>query len=298
MKETDVMLRFLGRSVLVMSLLVLVAISGPAQKTDKQKNDKLDQKLERLKTKDGSLTCNNDGNWYGDRLVGNCEVREQTLAPSGSLSIDGRQNGGVAVKAWDQNQVLVRARVQTGAPTEAEAADLAKQVRIETGGSKIFASGPENDRNHHWDVSYEVFVPRRQDVSIETHNGGIFISEVNGKIDFEAVNGGVVLRRVAGAVRGSTTNGGLVIELSGDHWDGETLDVRTTNGGVIMSVPENYSAHLETGTVNGGINVDFPVTVQGPINKQLAVNLGSGGATVKAVTTNGGVRIRKAGSDE
>ena len=282
------MLRFLGRSVLVASLLTIVAIFGVAQKNDK---------TDKIKSKDGSLTCRDSG-WHGDRLVGNCEIREQTLAPSGSLSIDGRQNGGVVVKGWDQNQVLVRARVQTGAPTEAEAEALAQQVKIETGGAKIFASGPENDRNHHWDVSYEIFVPRRQDVSIETHNGGIVISEVNGKIDFEATNGGVVLKRVGGAVHGSTTNGGLVIELAGDRWDGETLDVSTTNGGVIMSVPENYSAHLETGTVNGGIEVDFPVTVQGPINRQLAVNLGSGGPTVKATTTNGGVRIRRAGSDE
>ena len=283
------MLRFLGRSVLVASLLATAVISGPAQKNDK---------TDKIKSKDGSLTCHNERSWDGDRLVSNCEIREQTLAPSGSLSIDGRRNGGVSVKGWDQNQVLVRARVQTAAPTDAEAAALAQQVRIETGGSKVFASGPENERNHHWDVSYEIFVPRRQDVSIETHNGGIAISEVNGKIDFEATNGGVVLRRVGGAVRGSTTNGGLVIELAGDRWDGETLDVSTTNGGVVMTVPENYSAHLETGTVNGGINVDFPVTVQGPINKQLAVNLGSGGATVKAVTTNGGVRIRRAGSGE
>lgn len=280
------MLRFLGRTVLVASLMAIGAIYGLAQKTDKIKN------------KDTSLTCRNDGSWYGDRLAGNCEIREQTLAPSGSVSIDGRQNGGVSVKGWDQNQVLVRARVQTGAPTEAEAAALAQQVKIETGGSKIFASGPDNDRNHHWDVSYEIFVPRRQDVSIETHNGGIAISEVNGKIDFEATNGGVVLRRVGGAVRGSTTNGGLVIELAGDHWDGETLDVSTTNGGVIMSVPENYSAHLETGTVNGGINVEFPITVQGRINRQLAVNLGSGGATVKAMTTNGGVRIQRLTTNE
>ncbi|HEY3579591.1 MAG TPA: hypothetical protein VGK82_03575 [Pyrinomonadaceae bacterium] len=282
------MLRFLGRSVLVASLLATAVISGPAQKNDK---------TDKIKIKDGSLTCENERSWY-DRLIGTCEIREQTLAPSGSLSIDGRQNGGVSVKGWDQNQVLVRARVQAGAPSDAEAAALAQQVRIETGGSKIFASGPESDRNHHWDVSYEIFVPRRQDVSIETHNGGIVISEVNGKIDFEALNGGVVLRRVGGAVRGSTTNGGLVIELAGDRWDGETLDVSTTNGGIVMTVPDNYSAHLETGTVNGGINVDFPVTVQGPINKQLAVNLGSGGATVKATTTNGGVRIRRAGSGE
>ena len=122
-------------------------------------------------------------------------------------------------------------------------------------------------KNYHWDVSYEVFVPRRADLSLETQNGGISIAEVNGRIDFTALNGGVVLKRVGGAVRGSTTNGGLVIELSGDRWDGESLDVSTTNGGVIMSVPENYSANLQTGTVNGSVNVDFPVTVQGRIYK-------------------------------
>lgn len=280
------MLRFLGRSVLVAALVAATGIAGLAQKTDKVKN------------KDGSLSCRDNGNWYGDRLVGNCEIREQTLAPAGPLSIDGRQNGGVSVKGWDQNQVLVRARVQTGAPTEAEATALAQQVRIEVGGNKIFASGPESNRDRHWDVSYEIFVPRRSDVSVETHNGGIAIVDVNGKIDFDATNGGVVLRRIGGTVHGSTTNGGLVIELSGDRWDGETLDVRTTNGGVVMSIPENYSAHLETGTVNGGISVDFPVTVQGRINKELAVNLGAGGATVKAMTTNGGVRITRRTADQ
>lgn len=274
------MFRFFGRSALIAALVAVTAVSVLAQK------------------KEGTLTCR-DNSWYNDRLEGNCEVREQTLAMSGApIAIDGRQNGGISVKGWDQGQVLVRARVQTGAPTAAEAADLARQIRIETSGAKIHASGPENRKNYHWDVSYEVFVPRRADLSLETHNGGISISEVNGKIDFNALNGGVVLRRVGGAVRGSTTNGGLMIELSGDRWDGETLDVKTTNGGIVLSVPENYSATLQTGTVNGGIIVDFPVTVQGQINKQLAVNLGSGGPTVKAMTTNGGVRVKRTNTNE
>jgi DUF4097 and DUF4098 domain-containing protein YvlB len=188
--------------------------------------------------------------------------------------------------------------VQTGAPTAAEADALSKQVTIETSGSKIYANGPESRRDYHWDVSYEVFVPRRADLSVETHNGGISIADVNGRIDFSAVNGGVVLKRVGGAVKGSTTNGGLVIELAGDRWDGETLDVSTTNGGINMSVPENYSAHLETGTVNGSVNFDFPVNLQGRLTKQIALNLGSGGATIKAMTTNGGVHVRRPSSDE
>lgn len=279
------MYRFLGRTLLIAALVTFTGVATFAQK-------------EKDKDKDRSLSCRQN-NWYNDRLVGNCEVREQTLAPSGAtIAIDGRQNGGVNVKGWDQNQVLVRARVQTGAPTEAEAADLARQIRIETSGTKIHASGPEHRKDYHWDVSYEVFVPRRSDLSLETKNGGIAIADVNGRIDFTALNGGVVLKRVGGAVRGSTTNGGLVIELSGDRWDGESLDVSTTNGGVIMSVPENYSANLQTGTVNGSVNTDFPVTVQGRITKQIALNLGSGGATVKAMTTNGGVHLKRMTANE
>ena len=269
------MYRFLGRTLLIAALVTFTGVATFAQKE---------------KDKDRSLSCR-ENNWYNDRLVGNCEIREQTLAPSGGIAVDGKQNGGVSVKGWDQGQVLVRARVQTGAPTEAEAAELAKQIRIETSGAKIYASGPENRRDYHWDVSYEVFVPRRSDLSLETQNGGIALADVNGRIDFKAVNGGVVLKRVGGAVHGSTTNGGLVIELSGDRWEGESLDVSTTNGGVIMSVPENYSANLQTGTVNGSVSTEFPVT--GQITKQIALNLGSGGATVKAMTTNGGVHLKR-----
>ena len=281
------MYRFLGRTLLIASLVTFTGVAAFAQK-------------EKDKDKDRSMTCRQN-NWYNDRLVGNCEIREQTLAPSGgTIAIDGRQNGGVNIKGWDQHQVLVRARVQTGAPTEAEAVELGRQIRIETSGAKIYASGPENRKDYHWDVSYEVFVPRRSDLSLETKNGGIAIADVNGRIDFNALNGGVVLKRVGGAVRGSTTNGGLVIELSGDRWDGDSLDVRTTNGGVIMSVPENYSANLQTGTVNGGVNTDFPVTTQGEgrRNKQISLNLGSGGAMVKAMTTNGGVHLKRLTANE
>jgi hypothetical protein len=279
------MYRFLGRTLLIAALVTFTGVAAFAQK-------------EKVKDKNGSLSCREDS-WYNDRLVSNCEIREQTLAPSGgTIAVDGKQNGGVSVKGWDQGQVLVRARVQTGAPTEAEAANLAQQIRIETSGAKIYASGPETRKDYQWSVSYEVFVPRRSDLSLETHNGGIAIADVNGRIDFSALNGGVVLKRVGGAVRGSTTNGGLVIELGGDRWDGESLDVSTTNGGIIMSVPENYSANIQTGTVNGSVNTDFPVMVQGRINKQIALNLGSGGATVKAMTTNGGVHLKRATANE
>jgi hypothetical protein len=268
--------KLLSRALLAVMMTCLVGITALSQK---QKSD-------------DSLACQDD--WQSDRLVGHCELKEQTLpATDGTIAVDGRVNGGVSVKGWDRSEILMRARIQTAAPSETEANDLFKQISIETAGSKIFASGPSNRSDHWWTVSYEVFVPRRSNLSLKTNNGGISIADVNGRLEFSALNGGVNLRRVGGSVRGGTTNGGLNVELSGERWDGEALDVKTTNGGVSMFIPENYSAHLETGTVNGHLSIDFPVTVQGNITRELAVNLGAGGATIRAMTTNGGVRIRR-----
>ena len=239
-----------------------------------------------------AMSCN-DG--WGDR-PSFCEIREQTLAASGStINVDGRRNGGVSVKGWDRAEVLVRARVQAQAGSEAEARELAGQIRVETGGLQIHAVGPDQGEGRHWSVSYEVFVPRQSNLALKAHNGGISITDVRGQIEFEAHNGGVSLKGLAGNVRGQTTNGGLSIDLAGSRWEGEGMDVRTTNGGVNLQVPENYSARLETSTVNGGLNVGFPVAVEGRVKKELAVDLGSGGATLRAVTTNGGVSLKRKG---
>ena len=268
--------KWLRRSAFIVMLTMVTALSAFAN------NDE---------DKDKSMACRDD--WHSDRLLSHCEIKEQTLPAAGAISVDGRQNGGVSVKGWDRNEILARARIQTAAPTQAEADALAQQITIQTAGAKIFANGPENRRDYYWSVSYEVFVPRRSDLSLTAHNGGISISDVQGRLEFTAVNGGVALRRVGGTVHGGTTNGGLSIELTGDRWEGEEMDVKTTNGGISMSLPENYSAHLETGTVNGNLSIDFPVTVQGRITRELAVNLGSGGPTIRAMTTNGGVRVKR-----
>jgi hypothetical protein len=223
-----------------------------------------------------------------------CEMREIPAPSAGKLDIDGRTNGGIRVKAWSRETVLVRAQVQAWADTEAEARALVGQVRVTAAGGQVRSEGPGSQMSHNgWSVSYEVFVPTRTDLALKTHNGGIHVADVRGRIEFEAVNGGVTLSRLAGAVHGQTVNGGLSIELAGKRWDGEELDAQTTNGGVTMAVPDGYSARLEAGTVNGGVHVDFPVTVQGEIGRNLTLTLGAGGPMVRARTTNGGVSIRR-----
>ena len=94
-------------------------------------------------------------------------------------------------------------------------------------------------------------------------------------------------------MRGRTTNGGVSAELTGRTWEGDGLDLETTNGGVRLRIPEDYSARLETATVNGAIDIDFPVTVQGRIGRDFSTTLGRGGPLLRAETTNGQVRVSR-----
>jgi len=234
---------------------------------------------------------------YGNRWDGGhaCEVREVAVRREvRSLSVDGSDNGGVSATAWDRDSVHVSARIQTSAATQAEAERLLRDVRVESTGGTIRATGPRGGTSHSgWNVSFDAYVPRRMDLDLRTRNGGVRVQEVVGRMTLETENGGIALRGVGGDVRAHAENGGLSVQLTGTRWEGAGLNAETQNGGVRLVIPERYSARLETGTTNGGIKTDFPITVSGRISRHFSLTLGSGGAPVRATTTNGGVSIER-----
>lgn len=242
-------------------------------------------------------------NYSGDGKVSFNELRETNAAAGSSINVDARRNGGVRVRGENRSDVLVRACVQTWAATDEAARALAKNIRIETG-STIRAEGGADENG--WSVSYELLVPRQSNLKLTAHNGGISISNVEGAMEFETTNGGLHLDQIAGDVKGRTTNGGVHIMLSGSGWKGSGLDLVTTNGGVHVSLPENYAARFETGTTNGGFKSDIPaLSVEKPAKEnnwnrpsRVTADLNGGGAPVRIITTNGGVKISTSGGKE
>jgi hypothetical protein len=238
--------------------------------------------------------CRNSDN-RGDRdRYRHCEVREERL-PAGPLTVDAGQNGGIRVEAWDQGDILVRAVVSTHAENEAGAKQIASGVQILAGGGRVSSTGPAMTRRDGWSVSYRISVPRQTDLDLHARNGGITIAGVSGTISFDTTNGGVRLSDLGGSVRGETRNGGLNVALSGTEWEGEGIDVETSNGGVTLSIPDNYNAQLETRTVNGGFRFDYPLTLTGELSPRQGINttIGAGGSPVRVRTTNGGLTIRR-----
>ena len=237
--------------------------------------------------------CRNS-NDRDDDYYQHCEVRDSNL-PAGPLNVDAGQNGGVSVEAWDRNEIRVRAIVRGSARSESRAREIANQVQVQAGSGRVSATGPDLERREWWSVSYRINVPRKNDLDLSATNGGITIVGVTGNLRFDTTNGGVRLQDVGGRVNGDTRNGGLNVVLGGSRWDGEGLDVETSNGGVTLSIPDGYNAELETRTVNGGLRIDFPITVQGELSSRrgISTTLGSGGPMVRVRTTNGGVRINR-----
>jgi hypothetical protein len=230
--------------------------------------------------------------WGDSDYQQHCEVRESTM-PAGALNVDAGQNGGIVIEGWDRNEIRVRAIVRASARESARARELTSQVQVQSGGGRVYATGPDNMRREWWSVSYRINVPKKNDLDLRANNGGITIVDVTGNMRFDTTNGGVKLQDIGGRVNGETRNGGLNVTLSGTKWDGEGLDVETSNGGVTLAIPDNYNAELETRTVNGGLRIDFPITVQGELTgrKGFSTTLGSGGPLVRVRTTNGGVKI-------
>jgi hypothetical protein len=267
--------------------LVLLASSSVLHAQSREENDA-----------DWLDHCRNGNNRYSDNDDRGraCEVRDVPVRLSGrSIAIDGRQNGGIRVTGWNGDQVKVTARIQAQDRTDAGAKSLLERIRVTADGRRVSADGPsmDGDYGQSWSVSYIVFVPRRFDLDLEAHNGGLSVADVSGKLELGTTNGSVALENVGGDVHARTQNGSLNVRLAGSRWDGAGLNAETQNGSVRLMVPDNYSAQLETGTVNGRINTDIPITVKGNISRRMNFAIGGGGPTIRAITTNGSVTIAR-----
>jgi len=237
--------------------------------------------------------CGRD--WNDDDRVRVCDVRVLGARGTRALRIDPGTNGGAEVEGWDRDSIAVRAKVVSYARTEEAATALGREVKVTFANGVLSAEGPSTGRREGWSVIFEVRVPRKTDLDIETTNGPIEVSGVNGTIEAEAVNGPITLTGVSGDVRARLQNGPLTIALEGDHWEGAGLDASTVNGPLSIRIPEGYNAQLETGTRNGPFNTEIPITIQGRIGhvgQQISTKLGRGGATIRANTTNGPLSIR------
>lgn len=157
-------------------------------------------------------------------------------------------------------------------------------------GRKDNDNGWWGDKN---DVSVEIIVKVPAGVNIEATsvNGSVDVDGATAEVIAKSVNGGVSAYST-GPVKASSVNGGVRARTGAIT---QRTEFSSVNGSITLEIPSDSNLDLEMKTVNGSLDSDFPLQVQGRINpKSIRASIGKGGATLKLSTVNGSIRLRKA----
>jgi hypothetical protein len=211
------------------------------------------------------------------------------LQPGGSFELQ-NVNGAVDVQGWDRDTIEIRA-VKTAKHNEADLALVSIDVDAKPGAVSVSTRYPQNE-GVEVAVEYTVRVPHAAHVEhLGTVNGTLRISGVEAVEDLRTVNGNIEVFEGGGSVHARTTNGNVHLELLHVQ-DKNGAVAETTNGSVLLAVPADTHADLETRCLNGNFFSELPVAFESTLKpREMHGKLGRGGVPIRLHTVNGGIRL-------
>ena len=236
--------------------------------------------------------------------------------PAGSTFAAQTHNGSVTIKGVDVADCNLTATIVGQASTDEVARELAEKTQVTLVASDkkltVKIDKPTVRTNQSVGVSLNGTVPNKTDLELLTHNGGVEITNITGRVNATTHNGKVTAENVLGAIVLETHNGTInCTEISGDAQlkthngnvkasyaqaapEVRNISVVTHNGSIEFAAPPGLSAQVEAVTHNGSVHTDLPVTVVGKVSKnELKGTIGAGqGAKLHLETHNGSIRIR------
>jgi len=267
------------------------------------------------------------------------------LKPGGKLSVE-TFNGSVDISVWDQDTVDISGTKY--GPSQEEADDLRVDVDSRPESVSIHVPRP-TERRGNQGARLTIKVPRNTQLErittsnssihtedgagpahLHTSNGSIRVMDLHGELEAETSNSSVELEGVEGNVRAHSSNGHIRAQRVNGSVDastsnsGVTVDVArtdkpvridTSNSGVELELPSNFSSsvHIDTNnapitlrmpegtnarisarTSNSSIDTEFEVRAQGELSRnRLDGVIGNGGPLIDLTTSNGGIHLLK-----
>ncbi len=203
-------------------------------------------------------------------------------------------NGAVDITAWDKNEVLVEAE-KLAQSTE----DLARiHIEIEPKADSI-AIKSVHDKTGFFksdvrgEVRYHIKVPAGATLErIASVNSGLTISGVHGAVNLATVNGSIRASDLSSDAKLDTVNGSVRAQFE-TVTSGQHISIASVNGSCEVKLPADVGAHIELSSVNGSTSCEFPITLERGSRHSLRGDIGTGSASVRASTVNGGIKIAK-----
>ena len=245
---------------------------------------------------------------------GDYELKEpfEERMPAGDVNLVAvsTRNGSITVSVWDQDEVYVKAEKKVKAPDEETARQYEEELKIEIRSAgdvleirtvrphwssksgrgfwrRLFGGGFTDIQSS---VSYEIQVPRRVGLKLDTRNGGIRAGGTEGDLRAYSRNGDLRFQEIGGRVDAETRNG--LIEVSDV---GGELHAKSRNGDIraeeIAGIVQNVH------TRNGGIRLVNIGGARKVVTRNGEIRLVNVGGVRKVVTRNGEIYVDISRSD-
>jgi hypothetical protein len=227
------------------------------------------------------------------------EVFEKAYSMEGvsKISIE-NVNGHIEASAWDKPYFKVHAvkkasggrSEETLRLTEIRVKKVGDEIRIETVNPKrrrlfgFLDFGGSNVR-----VDYQLQIPARTEVHFETCNGKLVATGFTGALSGDAVNGSIELADIEGPTSASTVNGSVRLAFRGPF---KKSRIETVNGSIDVAFEKASSVRYDLETVNGRIEGDFDLAVEGKFAKQARGSYNGGAEMLHCETVNGTIRLK------
>jgi DUF4097 and DUF4098 domain-containing protein YvlB len=153
--------------------------------------------------------------------------------------------------------------------------------------------GRMNVQNNDVTVRFTVRVPAGVTLIGHTVNGDVEATNLNGDVDLQTVSGSLNFSTTGGVRAASTVNGSIRGALGRADWS-DTLEIRSVNGSITLTLPASLSTDVKAATVNGDITSDFPMTLSGRVNRRrVEGTIGGGGRMLNLESVNGSINLRR-----
>lgn len=169
---------------------------------------------------------------------------------------------------------------------------LAGEINIRTSGGSLDVNditGPVTGKTSGGSIRVGLV---NGDVDVNTSGGSIKIEHAGGTVNARTSGGGITVNEVRGTINAKTSGGSINAVISSQPDSDSRLS--TSGGSIIVRLARDIAVDLEAGTSGGSVYTDFPVTMEGKINKRkIKSPINGGGPLLYLHTSGGSIRIKK-----
>jgi DUF4097 and DUF4098 domain-containing protein YvlB len=216
------------------------------------------------------------------------------LDANGTIHIE-NVNGSVEIIAWDKDEVALEAE-----KTARDQEGLSRMhLEIESNNRRLHVKTEYEKKWKFWEtmnaqVHYKLKVPAGASLDqIEVVNSNITVTGIKGEVHLRAVNGSVEAQDLTGPGTFKTVNGTVRITYTRMPGSGG-ISLKTVNGSCKLTLPADAAFDLDTDTVNGRVNCEFPITLESSGKRELRGAVNGGGTRVTLESVNGGLAVERA----